>query len=75
MFDFTTATILYCVLVAAVFGGGWLWYDRRDNRRYESQRGRTTFHCIRCDALYSAPSGTEVSKCPKCGHPNARLKF
>jgi uncharacterized paraquat-inducible protein A len=75
MFEFNSAVILYCVAVAVVFAGLWLWYDRRDNRRYEQQRRRTTFHCIRCDALYSAPHGTELCKCPKCGHENARLKF
>jgi ribosomal protein L37AE/L43A len=75
MFELTTATIVYCVIVAGLFVGVWLWYDRRDYRRFERERRRTTFHCIRCDALYSAPFGTELCKCPKCGHENARLKF
>ena len=43
--------------------------------RFERERRKTTFHCIRCDALYSAPAGTDLSPCPKCGHPNARLRF
>ena len=75
MFDLTTAAVLYCVIVAVAFIGLWLWYDRRDHLRFERERRKTTFHCIRCDALYSAPSGTELAKCPKCGHENARLKF
>jgi len=75
MFDLTTAAVIYCVIVAAVFIGLWLWYDGRDHRRFERERRKTTFHCIRCDALYSAPSGTDLSPCPKCGHPNARLRF
>jgi DNA-directed RNA polymerase subunit RPC12/RpoP len=33
------------------------------------------FHCIRCDALYTAPTGTELCRCPKCGHQNGRLRF
>lgn len=75
VFDLTTAVVLYSVLVAAVFISLWLWYDRRDHRRFERERRKTTFHCIRCDTLYTAPAGTELSKCPKCGHENTRLKF
>jgi rRNA maturation endonuclease Nob1 len=75
MFEFTTAAVIYCVLVAAVFLGLWLWYDRRDHRRFELERRKRTFHCIRCDTLYTAPTGTEVCRCPKCGHENARLRF
>ena len=75
MFDLTTGTVLYCVFLAVGFLVLWLCYDRRDHRRFERERRKTTFHCIRCDALYSAPSGTELAKCPKCAHENARLKF
>ena len=75
MFDPSTAVVIYCVLVGAVFLGLWLYYDRRDHRRFELERRRTVFHCIRCDALYTAPSGSELCKCPKCGYENARLRF
>ena len=44
MFDLTTATVIYCVIVAVVFGGVWLWYDRRDHREFERERRKTTFH-------------------------------
>jgi uncharacterized iron-regulated membrane protein len=75
MFEFTAAVVVYCVIVAVAFVGLWLWYDRRDHRRFERERRKTTFHCIRCDALYSAPGGTELCPCPKCGHENVRLRF
>lgn len=75
MLDLTTAAVIYCALVGCVFLGLWLWYDRRDHRRFELERRKTTFHCIRCDALYSAPAGTELCPCPKCGHENSRLRF
>ena len=75
MFDLTTAGVVYCTLVGVVFAGLWLWYDRRADRRFELERRRTTFHCIRCDALYSAPSGSDVCPCPRCKHENARLRF
>jgi hypothetical protein len=75
MFSFNTAVVCYCVLLAVVFVGLWLWYDRRDHRRFERERRKTTFHCIRCDTLYTARHGTELCLCPKCGYENARLKF
>lgn len=73
--DLPTAVVIYCVLVGLVFLGLWLFYDRRDDARFESERRRHTFHCIRCDHLYEAPRGTEVCLCPQCGHENVRLKF
>ncbi len=75
MFEFTTATVIYCALVAVLFVGLWLYYDRRDHQRFELERRKTTFHCVRCDALYSAPDGTELCRCPKCSHENVRLRF
>jgi Zn finger protein HypA/HybF involved in hydrogenase expression len=53
----------------------WLWYDRRDHRRFELERRKITFHCIRCDALYTASSASQSCACPKCGHDNVRLRF
>lgn len=75
MFDFTTAVVVYCVLIAVVFLGLWFYYDRRDHERFEGERRKTTFHCIRCDNLYTAPGATELAKCPRCGHENSRLRF
>jgi DNA-directed RNA polymerase subunit RPC12/RpoP len=75
MFEPTTAVVIYCVLVAAVFLGLWLYYDGRDHRRFERERRKTVFHCIRCDAVYTAPGDTPLCKCPKCGHENTRLRF
>jgi uncharacterized paraquat-inducible protein A len=75
MFDFTTAAVIYCTLVAIVFLGLWLWNDRRDHRTFEQERRKTTFHCIRCDQLYTEVIGTELARCPRCGHENTRLKF
>jgi hypothetical protein len=75
MFTLTAATVAYCVILGAVFLGLWLWYDRRDHERFELERRKATFHCIRCDALYTAPSSQELARCPKCGHENAPLRF
>ncbi len=75
MLDLSLFAVVYCTLVGLTFLVLWLWYDRRDHQRFEIERRKTTFHCIRCDALYSAPAGTGLSPCPKCGHKNARLRF
>lgn len=75
MFDIATATVIFCALVAVVFLVLWFYYDHRDNQRYELERRRTTFHCVRCDTIYAAPGRVELSGCPKCGHENARLRF
>ena len=75
MFELPVAVVIYCVIVAIVFLALWLYYDRRDYRRFESERRRTSFHCIRCDHLYSAGARVDVSSCPRCGHENGRLRF
>lgn len=75
MFEFTTAAVIFCVLVGAVFLGLWSFYDRREHRRFEIERRKTTFHCIRCDFLYTARGDTELCRCPRCGHENSRLRF
>jgi hypothetical protein len=75
MFEFTSAAVIYCVVVSLTVLVLWLFYDRRDRSRYDLERRKTTFHCIRCDRLYTAPEGTELCKCPKCGHENVRLRF
>jgi uncharacterized paraquat-inducible protein A len=75
MLELTSATVVYCALVAGVFLGLWLYYDRRDHARFEVERRKTTFHCIRCDALYTAPAGSDLAKCSRCSHENTRLRF
>ncbi len=75
MFELPVAAVVYCVLVAALFLSLWLFYDHRDHKRFEEERRRSTFHCIRCDTLYPGPSGAQLAKCPKCGHENSRLRF
>jgi hypothetical protein len=73
--DFTLDVVLYGLLVIGVFGVMWIYYDRRDRTLYDAQRRKITFHCIRCDHLYTEKAGIETSPCPKCGHVNVRLKF
>ena len=75
MFELSTAAAIACSLVGIAFTGAWIYYDRRDRARFERERRRTAFHCIRCDRLYTARAGTGLCACPGCGHENARLRF
>lgn len=73
--DFTLDIVLYGLLVLGVFVFLWTYYDRRDRALYDAGRRKITFHCIRCDTLYTEKAGTATAPCPKCGHQNVRLKF
>jgi ribosomal protein L37AE/L43A len=72
---FTFDVVLYGLLVLGLFGGLWVYYDRRDRALYDRERRKISFHCIRCDHLYVEKAGTETAACPRCGHVNTRLKF
>lgn len=73
--QFTFEILLYGLLVLGVFGVLWFFYERRDRALYDAGRRKITFHCIRCDHLYTRPAGIETAPCPKCSHVNTRLKF
>ena len=75
MFELPVAAAVYCALVGTVFLTTWLYYDRREHARFEIERRRITFHCIRCGRLYTSAAGAETCRCPGCGHENIRLKF
>lgn len=73
--DLTLGAVFYCLLVLGFLFGVWVYYDRRDHALFEAERRKVTFHCVRCDHLYTAKAGPETAVCPRCGHTNARLKF
>lgn len=73
--DLATATVVYCLLVAALFLGLWMFYDRRDHALFEHARRKSTFMCSRCFHLYAASGQPDSCECPRCGHGNARLRF
>jgi len=73
--QFTFEVLLYGFAVLGLFGALWFWSERRDRALYDTGRRKISFHCIRCDHLYTQPAGTETAPCPKCGHVNTRLKF
>ncbi len=49
--------------------------SRRQKRDYENMARVVTFHCMKCDSVYTAPNGTETESCPNCGYKNSRLRF
>lgn len=73
--DLTLPVAAYALVTVVLFGVLWVYYDRRDRRLYDTQRRKISFHCIRCDHLYTEKAGTDSAVCPKCGHTNTRLKF
>ncbi|MCF3650744.1 hydrogenase nickel incorporation protein HypA [Synoicihabitans lomoniglobus] len=75
MFDLTTASVAFCLVTAAFFLGLWIYYDRRDHARFEAERRKTIFHCIRCDHVYPGRGKLHESLCPECGQKNGRLRF
>ena len=75
MFDLTTAVVVYCIGLAAFFLGLWIYYDRRDHARFEAERRKTTFHCLKCDQLYTERGRADAAICPSCGSENGRLRF
>lgn len=62
------AALLVSGIAAAVF-------SRRQRKAYEKLAKTETFHCLRCDAVYTAPAGSESQDCPQCGYKNPKLKF
>ena len=66
---------LYGLLVFGAFAVLWIYYDRRDRAFYDAQRRKISFHCIRCNHLYTEKAGLDTAPCPRCGHNNVRLKF
>ncbi|MBE7537484.1 MAG: hydrogenase nickel incorporation protein HypA [Opitutaceae bacterium] len=75
MFDLTGAVVVYCGLVAALYLGLWLYYDRRDRTRFDRPRRKHVFFCVRCRHLYATASDADRVPCPRCAHENARLRF
>ena len=62
-------------LVLAGFALTSLIASRRRNKAYEKLARTATFHCLRCDSVYTGEADSELRSCPKCGYKNTRLRF
>ncbi|CDE84864.1 putative uncharacterized protein [Coraliomargarita sp. CAG:312] len=68
----------FAIIVSAallICGAAAFAFSRRQMRDYEKLARTSTFHCMRCDSVYTASSQVQSQPCPKCGYKNARLKF
>jgi Zn finger protein HypA/HybF involved in hydrogenase expression len=65
--DFSFAVVLQVGAGIALMTALWLFYDRT--------RRRTTYHCLKCNQVYTADAQAGLAPCPRCGHPNPRLHF
>ena len=73
--DFSNALLLGVAVALLLLVALWLFYDRRDLCYFDRTRRRTTFHCLKCDHVYTAAEAEGTAPCPRCGHRNPRLRF
>ena len=74
-FDFTSFVVLPVGVAVALLLGLWVYYDRRDRSFYDRTRCRTTYHCLKCNRVYTAQPQAGPVPCPNCRHPNPQLHF
>ena len=55
--------------------GLWAYYDWKQAHRYEAQRSKVIYHCIKCGRIYTGAHLSEETDCPECGFTNGRLRF
>lgn len=67
------ATLASLLLLAVFFAA--FWFSRKQTVSYENLARTSSFHCVKCDSVYTAKVDVEIAICPKCGHKNSKLKF
>jgi len=73
-----TLSVFFAIVVGAGLlgvGAATLAISRRQNKDYEKLAKTETFHCLRCDCVYTAESGSDAQPCPNCGYKNTKLRF
>lgn len=73
--DISVFVMMYLTTGFAVVLGLWVYYDVRDRSLFDRERQKGSFHCVRCQHLYSANRHSRAVDCPACGFANTRLKF
>ena len=77
-FAFMTLSDFFAIsvgLLLSAFGAAAWIISRRQNKSYEKIARTSTFHCLHCDSVYTAPFGKDIMECPNCGYKNPKLKF
>lgn len=67
-------TYFVSALMAVFCIAAWI-LSRKGKRTYEKLARTSTYHCMRCDSIYTASPDLKVASCPKCGYKNSKLKF
>lgn len=67
------ATCIYSFLVASVFVGIWVYYDRRDHAHFEAERILVSFHCAECGRIYTHNVTKTKAVCPSCNRENTHI--
>ncbi len=71
-------SVFFAAVVSALLGvfalAAWV-LSRRQRVAYERLARTATFHCMRCDSVYTADADSDLQPCPKCGYKNTKLRF
>ncbi len=59
----------------AVFAAFSYVFSRRRGKAYDRRARSKTYHCLRCDCVYTSSEKGQAAACPICNYKNARLKF
>ena len=47
----------------------------RRTREGERRLKTSTFHCLKCDSVYTSQAENLTAACPNCGYKNTKLRF
>ncbi len=73
-----TISVLFAAVISIamlVFFASSAAASLRRRKFYELLTRTETFHCLKCDSVYTAVAGLDFQPCPKCGYKNSKLKF
>lgn len=64
------------ITAAFVAAGVGAWLFARERKHIREPLAKTsTYHCLRCDSVYTSAATDLTALCPKCGYRNTKLKF
>ncbi|MBP3525209.1 MAG: hydrogenase nickel incorporation protein HypA [Opitutales bacterium] len=70
------AFFAFAVTVALVAAGAGAWIHTIGRKHIRERLAKSsTFHCLRCDSVYTSSESDLTAVCPKCGYKNTKLKF
>ncbi len=71
-----SAFFAFAITAALVAAGAGAWIHTRSRKHTKELLAKSsTFHCLRCDCVYTSSASDLTAVCPKCGYKNTKLKF